>query len=63
MPLAVARLHHDLVRLLLDTALRVRAAGIVGAVCVPVMTGIIIGVLWIIGNLTLSGFQLNALCC
>jgi hypothetical protein len=40
--------------LLLDTALRVRAAGIVGAV-------LAIGVLWIIGNLTLSGFQLNAL--
>jgi hypothetical protein len=49
--------------LLLDTALRVRAAGIVGAVLAiaPVMTGIIIGVLWVIGNLTLSGFQLNAL--
>ena len=49
--------------LLLDTALRVRAAGIIGAVLAiaPVMTGIIIGVLWIIGNLTLSGFQLNAL--
>jgi hypothetical protein len=49
--------------LLLDTALRVRAAGIIGAVLAiaPVMTGIVIGVLWIIGNLTLSGFQLNAL--
>jgi len=49
--------------LLLDTALRVRAAGVIGAVLAiaPVMTGIVIGVLWIIGNLMLSGFQLNAL--
>ena len=39
--------------LLLDTALRVRAAGIIGAVLAiaPVMTGIVIGVLWMIGNL------------
>jgi len=49
--------------LLLDTALRVRAAGIIGAVLAiaPVMTGIIIGVLWTIGYLSLSGFQINAL--
>ena len=49
--------------LLLDTALRVRAAGIIGAVLAiaPVMTGIIIGVLWMIGYLSLSAFQLNAL--
>ena len=49
--------------LLLDTALRVRAAGIIGAVLAiaPVMTGIIIGVLWMISYLSLSGFQLNAL--
>jgi hypothetical protein len=49
--------------LLLDTALRVRAAGIIGAVLAiaPVMTGIVIGVLWVIGYLQLSGFQLNAL--
>ena len=49
--------------LLLDTALRVRAAGIIGAVLAiaPVMTGIIIGVLWVIGYLPLSLFQLNAL--
>ena len=49
--------------LLLDTALRVRAAGVIGAVLAiaPVMTGIVIGVLWTIGYLPLSGFQLNAL--
>jgi hypothetical protein len=49
--------------LLLDTALRVRAAGVIGAVLAiaPVMTGIVIGVLWIIGYLSLSGFQINAL--
>ena len=49
--------------LLLDTALRVRAAGVIGAVLAiaPVMTGIIIGVLWVINYLSLSGFQLNAL--
>jgi hypothetical protein len=49
--------------LLLDTALRVRAAGVIGAVLAiaPVMTGIVIGVLWIIGYLQLSGFQINAL--
>jgi hypothetical protein len=49
--------------LLLDTALRVRAAGVIGAVLAiaPVMTGIVIGVLWVIGYLSLSGFQLNAL--
>ncbi len=49
--------------LLLDTALRVRAAGVIGAVLAiaPVMTGIVIGVLWVIGYLKLSGFQLNAL--
>jgi len=49
--------------LLLDTALRVRAAGVIGAVLAiaPVMTGIVIGVLWVIGYLQLSGFQLNAL--
>ena len=49
--------------LLLDTALRVRAAGIIGAVLAiaPVMTGIIIGVLWMINYLQLSAFQLNAL--
>jgi hypothetical protein len=49
--------------LLLDTALRVRAAGVIGAVLAiaPVMTGIIIGVLWIINYLSLSPFQLNAL--
>ena len=49
--------------LLLDTALRVRAAGVIGAVLAiaPVMTGIVIGVLWIIGYLSLSGFQLNSL--
>lgn len=49
--------------LLLDTALRVRAAGIIGAVLAiaPVMTGIIIGVLWLIAYLSLSPFQLNAL--
>ena len=39
--------------LLLDTALRVRAAGVIGAVLAiaPVMTGIVIGVLWTIGYL------------
>ena len=49
--------------LLLDTALRVRAAGVIGAVLAiaPVMTGIVVGVLWVIGYLQLSGFQLNAL--
>jgi hypothetical protein len=49
--------------LLLDTALRVRAAGVIGAVLAiaPVMTGIVIGVLWVISYLQLSGFQLNAL--
>ena len=49
--------------LLLDTALRVRAAGVIGAVLAiaPVMTGIVVGVLWFIGYLQLSGFQLNAL--
>ena len=49
--------------LLLDTALRVRAAGVIGAVLAiaPVMTGIIIFVLWIINYLSLSPFQLNAL--
>jgi hypothetical protein len=49
--------------LLLDTALRVRAAGVIGAVLAiaPVMTGIIIGVLWIINYLSLSSFQINAL--
>ena len=49
--------------LLLDTALRVRAAGVIGAVLAiaPVMTGIVIGVLWVIDYLQLSGFQLNAL--
>lgn len=49
--------------LLLDTALRVRAAGIIGAVLAiaPVMTGIIIVVLWSIKYLELSSFQLNAL--
>lgn len=49
--------------LLLDTALRVRAAGIIGAVLAiaPVMTGIIIVVLWTINYLHLSAFQLNAL--
>jgi hypothetical protein len=49
--------------LLLDTALRVRAAGVIGAVLAiaPVMTGIVIGVLWVISYLHLSGFQLNAL--
>lgn len=49
--------------LLLDTALRVRAAGVIGAVLAiaPVMTGIVIGVLWTISYLSLSGFQINAL--
>ena len=49
--------------LLLDTALRVRAAGVIGAVLAiaPVMTGIIVGVLWVISYLSLSPFQLNAL--
>ena len=49
--------------LLLDTALRVRAAGVIGAVLAiaPVMTGIVVGVLWMIGYLSLSLFQLNAL--
>lgn len=49
--------------LLLDTALRVRAAGIIGAVLAiaPVMTGIIIAVLYAISYLSLSAFQLNAL--
>ena len=49
--------------LLLDTALRVRAAGVIGAVLAiaPVMTGIVIGVLWMISYLPLSLFQLNAL--
>ncbi len=43
--------------------LRVRAAGVIGAVLAiaPVMTGIVIGVLWMISYLSLSGFQLNAL--
>src|ERR1044072_7539953 len=49
--------------LLLDTAIRVRAAGIIGAVLAiaPVMTGIIMCRLWLTGNLTLAGFQLKAL--
>jgi hypothetical protein len=49
--------------LLLDTALRVRAAGVIGAVLAiaPVMTGIISGVLWLFYYLSLSSFQLNAL--
>ena len=49
--------------MLLDTALRVRAASVIDAVLAiaPVMTGIVFGVLWMVGYLQLSRFQLNAL--
>lgn len=49
--------------LLLDSALRIRPTGILAAVLaiVPVVTGIVCGVLWLIGFLQFSLFQINAL--
>ncbi len=49
--------------LLLDSALRVRPTSILDAVLaiVPVITGIVCAVLWLVGFLHLSLFQLNAL--
>jgi hypothetical protein len=49
--------------MLLDSALRVRATSILDAVLAiaPVVTGIVCVVLWIVGYLHLSLFQINAL--
>jgi hypothetical protein len=49
--------------MLLDSALRVRPNSIMDAVLAiaPVVTGIVCGVLWLVGYLQLSLFQLNAL--
>ena len=49
--------------MLLDTALRIRPASVIDAVLAiaPVITGIVCGVLWMVGHLHLSLFQLNAL--
>jgi hypothetical protein len=49
--------------LLLDSALRIRPTSMLDAVLAiaPVVTGIVCGVLWMVDNLHLSLFQLNAL--
>lgn len=49
--------------MLLDSALRVRPTSMIDAVLAiaPVVTGIVCGVLWMVDNLHLSLFQLNAL--
>ena len=49
--------------MLLDSALRVRPTSVIDAVLAiaPVVTGIVCAVLWMVDNLHLSLFQLNAL--
>lgn len=49
--------------MLLDSALRVRPTSMIDATLAiaPVVTGIVIGVLWIVDYLHLSLFQINAL--
>jgi hypothetical protein len=49
--------------MLLDSALRIRPTSVIDAVLAiaPVVTGIVCGVLWMVGYLHLSLFQLNAL--
>jgi hypothetical protein len=49
--------------MLLDSALRIRPTSVFDAVLAiaPVVTGIVCGVLWMVGYLQLSLFQLNAL--
>jgi hypothetical protein len=49
--------------MLLDSALRIRPTSIIDAVVAiaPVVSGIVCGVLWMVGSLHLSLFQLNAL--
>jgi hypothetical protein len=49
--------------MLLDSALRIRPTSVIDAVLAiaPVVTGIVCGVLWMVDNLHLSLFQLNAL--
>jgi len=49
--------------MLLDSALRIRPTSVIDAVLAiaPVVTGIVCAVLWMVGNLHLSLFQLNAL--
>ena len=49
--------------MLLDSALRVRPTSVIDAVLAiaPVVTGIVCGVLWMVGYLHISLFQLNAL--
>jgi len=49
--------------MLLDSALRIRPTSVIDAVLAiaPVVTGIVCAVLWMVDNLHLSLFQLNAL--
>jgi hypothetical protein len=49
--------------MLLDSALRIRPTSVIDAVLAiaPVVTGIVCAVLWMVGFLHLSLFQLNAL--
>src|SRR5436305_9256070 len=49
--------------MLLDSALRIRPTSVIDAVLAiaPVVTGIVCAVLWLVGFLHLSLFQLNAL--
>jgi uncharacterized membrane-anchored protein len=49
--------------MLLDSALRVRPTSVIDAVLAiaPVVTGIVCAVLWMVGYLQLSWFQINAL--
>src|SRR5437899_2578363 len=49
--------------MLLDSALRIRPTSVIDAVVAiaPVVSGIVCGVLWMVDNLHLSLFQLNAL--
>jgi hypothetical protein len=49
--------------LLLDSALRIRPTSMIDAALAiaPVVTGIVCGVLWMVDNIHLSLFQLNAL--
>lgn len=49
--------------MLLDSALRIRPTSVIDAVLAiaPVVTGIVCGVLWMVGYLHLSLFQINAL--
>ena len=49
--------------MLLDSALRIRPTSVIDAVLAiaPVVTGIVCAVLWMVGYLHLSLFQLNAL--